>query len=1370
MYTQHRFGAFFRKSRKALGLTLREFCRRNGFDAGNISRLERGIIPPPKAKEALDSYAKALRIQDGSSEWEMFYDMAGAETGQIPKEALANKSTVQNLPTLFRILRGQRHLNWVTEVDLEGWAGTLAARSRLSQVIRRLVYASIDSLVRITFPSGEGVQRPGWDGIVEAGAESAFVPHGTSGWELGVDQDPRRKAEEEYRKRTKDPLGLEKSETTFVFVTPRKWSQKREWCQEKNTSRTWKEVRAYDSADLEEWLEMAPGVDAWFARIIGKRPVGLTDLDEHWSNLAALTDPSLSPEVFLTSRHKEIEEFRNWLKTPPSALVMEARSPAEVMDFLAAFLAKSPSEEQEEISARALVIEQKETWRAVATSGKRMVLMPHPSFGIEPELVAEAVRSGHHVVLPSNRFSNERFQSLTLPRAYGFDLQNALVACGFSQEQANKAAKESGGSMTVLKRLLAHVPGTTEPEWSRLPQSTSLVPFILAGSWDESSEGDRSMMETLSGQQYEQVRLVAEQTLTLPDSPLLRVLSRWFLVSREDSWFLLAPSIVTQDVERFSKVALQVLTETNPALDLPPENRWQAAWQRKTPTYTETLRKGISESLVLLAARSEKSRVSCNLEGHVQTLVKTVLGGADWKRWTSFSRHLPLLAEASPEAFLDAVESGLGSASPAVFNLFEQGSNDFFSSHPHTGLLWALENLAWATDYLPRVALILAHFVQLDPKVAIGNHPMNSLREIFLPWYPQTSAPVERRIKVLDKLLKEYPKVAWDLLLQLLPNIHSASMPTYRPSWRDWAVERSKGVTNAEYWEQVMACANRLVAQAGNSVKRCMQIINNLNHFPEPVHKDAIAHLASLNVSELDKDARREVTEALRETVHKHRRFAEADWALPPDTVNALERLQKAFEPQDVVTKHAWLFGPHWDVLEEMTGESIQAQQAKLFEVRTKAMEEVFSTQGITGIFSLVDVAKAPEEVGFVAGKSRIGMEEKTIIPKLLIADDEKICRFARGYAQGSLAGKEKEWVGSLNIVEWSVPEAGELLLLLPFEVYTWNLVAVLGSAVEEYYWSRVPKFCHSDNKEDVGLAVSMLLKYHRPFHACDVLVMALHQKCEIDPNTVLQVLQMGLTAVGASEVKRRNDRIGYNVQKLITWLQSITATEDSPVDESRLAAIEWGYQGLLEGTPASPVTLHRMLQRNPEFFAEVLGAIYRKKSEAATADQPPSDQDQAQGETAYRLLNSWHAVPGTEEDGQVNPDALMNWVKSARQLCQEQDRLEVCDIQLGNVLAYSPKEADGTWPCVAVRDVIEEVESETLARGFEIGIFNKRGSYMKSHTEGGAQEWGLAQKYQAWADACGIDWPKTARSLRSVASKYEIDARREDAETQVDR
>src|SRR6516225_2285153 len=82
--SNRRFGAFFRARRKALGLTLREFCRRNGFDPGNVSRLERGLAAPPQVPEVIESYAKALKIEQGTEEWSHFIELAGAETGRIP--------------------------------------------------------------------------------------------------------------------------------------------------------------------------------------------------------------------------------------------------------------------------------------------------------------------------------------------------------------------------------------------------------------------------------------------------------------------------------------------------------------------------------------------------------------------------------------------------------------------------------------------------------------------------------------------------------------------------------------------------------------------------------------------------------------------------------------------------------------------------------------------------------------------------------------------------------------------------------------------------------------------------------------------------------------------------------------------------------------------------------------------------------------------------------------------------------------------------------------------------------------------------------------------------------------------------------------
>ena len=42
-----RFGILFKSRRAALGVSLRRFCEMHGLDASNISKLERGVLPPP---------------------------------------------------------------------------------------------------------------------------------------------------------------------------------------------------------------------------------------------------------------------------------------------------------------------------------------------------------------------------------------------------------------------------------------------------------------------------------------------------------------------------------------------------------------------------------------------------------------------------------------------------------------------------------------------------------------------------------------------------------------------------------------------------------------------------------------------------------------------------------------------------------------------------------------------------------------------------------------------------------------------------------------------------------------------------------------------------------------------------------------------------------------------------------------------------------------------------------------------------------------------------------------------------------------------------------------------------------------------------
>jgi len=107
MATGRSFGSFFKEKRMELSLTLRQFCEKYSLDAGNISKMERGILPPPKSEELLKKYAKSLNLKEGTDDWYLFFDLAAAETGRFPKE-LMEKDVLKRMPLLFRTLRGKK--------------------------------------------------------------------------------------------------------------------------------------------------------------------------------------------------------------------------------------------------------------------------------------------------------------------------------------------------------------------------------------------------------------------------------------------------------------------------------------------------------------------------------------------------------------------------------------------------------------------------------------------------------------------------------------------------------------------------------------------------------------------------------------------------------------------------------------------------------------------------------------------------------------------------------------------------------------------------------------------------------------------------------------------------------------------------------------------------------------------------------------------------------------------------------------------------------------------------------------------------------------------------------------------------------------
>ncbi len=137
--------------------------------------------------------------------------------------------------------------------------------------------------------------------------------------------------------------------------------------------------------------------------------------------------------------------------------------------------------------------------------------------------------------------------------------------------------------------------------------------------------------------------------------------------------------------------------------------------------------------------------------------------------------------------------------------------------------------------------------------------------------------------------------------------------------------------------------------------------------------------------------------------------------------------------------------------------------------------------------------------------------------------------------------------------------------------------------------------------------------------------------------------------------------------------------------------------------------------------------------------------------------------VPGSDESGAIDSAMLESWVNEARRLCAEAGQLEIGDHRIGQILSAARRFPGEAWPPEAVRDVIERCRSRELERGFEIGLYNRRGVTVRLPTDGGEQERALTAQYRADALACAFTWERTKAVLERIAGSYERDAARED-------
>ena len=533
----------------------------------------------------------------------------------------------------------------ITAKQIADWAATRDAQASLPGLIRRLVCRNA-TITQVAIPTGDSINTPGWDGEVVCKHGSPWVPKGRSCWEWSVEQGTTSKANEDYAKRTNQTPQSERAVSILVIVSARRWSTKKKWLAEKQAARDWADVRAYDADDLEHWLEECSAVALQFAEELGITGPGVESITRHWETWSQQSDPPISADAIFTDRDTARDAFladarRRGQSGQVAPYLVRADSAEEAAAFVcAATLAEA------DLAGDSVVVTDHHGWRFVeANQSIKIAIAASPEFAKAPTrrkglvtIIPYAVgyvMGGSAVHCPK--------PDLTLAQPRILEYEKALTTIGLDEADARRVAATTGRSWAVFRRRRATNPAIQNPAWLSEPQSEPLAAVCLLGTWSADNAEDREIVTRISGRTYEDMEKSLLYLAGLNDAPVLKLGEVWTAKSPLELFDLFAGRITRDEIDRFFSVARDMLLTTDPALDLPDDQRWMAQVYGKSRLQSGILVKALCDSLAKLSVRASEipALAALGVGSRIAVLVREVLNDADDARWLSLSSLLP---------------------------------------------------------------------------------------------------------------------------------------------------------------------------------------------------------------------------------------------------------------------------------------------------------------------------------------------------------------------------------------------------------------------------------------------------------------------------------------------------------------------------------------------------------------------------------------------------------------------------------------------------------------------------------------------------------------------------------------------------------
>ena len=1232
-------------------------------------------------------------------------------------------------------------MKFITSTHLKRWADTRESQSLLPELIRRLICASVKQLDRLSFPCGDAVHMHGWDGIVSCPEPIDLVPEGDSLWECGVNKEIQAKANDDIIKRAADPLGHIKSNSTFVFVTPREWAGADAWVIANQSG--WKKLVVYTAVELEAWIEKCPAVGIWLADKLNILNAGGYQLpDEFWMQWASGDQYTLPYQIVTAGRRKIAEKVLNACFNP-SVLEIQALTQSEAVAFVLATIATSS--EADKLTAKTIVVTDKNTFDDLVSHYDNLIIITTLRANM-----SYALARNHTVicaVTPQDQVSTAEM----LPRVEREAFVKAIENCGFDSAQARKIATDTARDVNVVRRRLKI--DRLKPEWANSDGISALLPIILLGQWNENIKGDLELVEKISGKTYAEYVKILQHFRLMPDSPISNVGIVWRLKSPMDAMSYASAYLTDRDLAKLKEICGLLIADDDPeAEDKVASDGW-GMWQFKQQ-FSSDIKKGTYQSLILLSLINDESN---RRNIWVDDLLQELLNDWTLKRFLSNRTFFTLLAEASPEAFLDFLERTGKEIydvifTPQISHIGLTGWNIYY-----TEVLFALEMLAWDEDYIYRVTSLLLRFSTYKNDSNYANKPANSLTDIFRFQLPQTFAKFENKIEILTSLSSSYRTQICELCFRILegngPRVLSQthfykwrhfsdlSSPEYISVPVDDVIAVVKLLLNCTIFSEDDIC--KLLKLSTNKCIRCCRtyILNAITE-----RKDSICN------SEM-------IEHTLRDELTHHLSYPGTAWALSEKELEPYKTLLSDIEPKDVVLKYRWMFEDMFLRLPQKREMDFQKESQMIQEIRNDAVKEILSERGRIGIWELVRVAKCPSSVV----NSMIQLYGDGLLQDVCLKFCENIVdiNFLRTFFQNLFFQMDED--NYVRIIE-EVRAYGNtcLSICLYAPRYNERLATIandFGEEIETLYWQNI-KVAYVKKLNPIHV-VDKLDRVNRYDEALELIY---HKKDSQIPNSLKVNVIKGLIFSGQRDFTPRVD--WYYIGSVI---EDLDKSEDPDIISELIQIEFFAYRALEHHRDINGLRLIKELMSKPELLMELMVMAYKSddiKEEEEVSESEINNRN-LMATCSFSILYNLSCCPGVDGQGNVNPEALRTYIYRLYELSVEHHRSQVTDMVVGSLLGNLPR--NDSYPQDILGEIVEGLKSDSVDEHIQMRIFNSRGVTTRAFAEGGDQERELVALFKIYRDKVKFKYPRLAKIFTKMMDRYEYYSNREDCVAQLE-